>query len=199
MARPFSTSDAKRIAKEHQTILEKLNQANITLNKYYEDIETASEALAIQELLKILSDIPIDEINRDKRGFRLKALKDYGYNTVADVATVSVYTIASIYGISEDTAYLIKNATDEIVSKAYQGIKIHISVDNKTNETTQLVLTLAKYKQSEPLVEECNNLILQKNNKLKLQLKILLLLKTVLNGFLHPKLKDKKLQMLFIF
>lgn len=39
-----------------------------------------------QEVLKVLDDIPIEEINRDKRGFRVKALRDYGYRSIADIS-----------------------------------------------------------------------------------------------------------------
>ena len=76
-----------------------------------EDID--SDSVAIEGELD--KDIPIEEINRDKRGFRIKALRDYGYNSIADISTASVYTIASVHGISEDTAYSIKKVVDDIV------------------------------------------------------------------------------------
>ena len=83
-------------------------------------MKEASDALVAQEVLKVLADIPIEEINRDKRGIRVKALRDYGYRTIADISTASVYSIASVHGISEDAAYSIKSIVNDIVSKARQ-------------------------------------------------------------------------------
>ena len=51
--------------------------------------------------------VPIEEINRDKRGIKTKPLRDCGYETVADIAASSVYEIALVRGISEDTAKCI--------------------------------------------------------------------------------------------
>ena len=85
MARLFSATDAKRIIERHQNIIEKLNNSVSSVEKYRTKAKEASDALVAQEVLKVLADIPIEEINRDKRGIRVKALKDYGYRTIADI------------------------------------------------------------------------------------------------------------------
>ena len=123
MARLFSATDAKRIIERHQNIIEKLNNSVSSVEKYRTKAKEASDALVAQEVLKVLADIPIEEINRDKRGIRVKALKDYGYRTIADISTASVYSIASVHGISEDAAYTIKSIVNDIVSKAKTGSK----------------------------------------------------------------------------
>lgn len=41
------------------------------------------------KLLKVLKEIPDDEVNKDNRGIRIKSLKDAGYTTIADIYTVS--------------------------------------------------------------------------------------------------------------
>ena len=148
MARPFSATDAKRIIERHQNIIEKLNNAVSSVEKYRTKAKEASDALVAQEVLKVLADIPIEEINRDKRGIRVKALRDYGYRTIADISTASVYSIASVHGISEDAAYSIKSIVNDIVSKARQGVKIRLSTDNRSREATALVLALSQYRRS---------------------------------------------------
>ena len=65
MARPFSATDAKRIIERHQNIIEKLNNAVSSVEKYRTKAKEASDALVAQEVLKVLADIPIEEINRD--------------------------------------------------------------------------------------------------------------------------------------
>ena len=82
MARPFSATDAKRIIERHQNIIGKLNNAASSVEKYRTKVKEASDALVAQEVLKVLADIPIEEINRDKRGIRVKALRDYGLSLI---------------------------------------------------------------------------------------------------------------------
>ncbi len=75
MARPFSATDAKRVIQRHQNIIKQLNIAVPFADKYRDQVEEASDVLVAQEVLKVLDDIPIEEINRDKRGIRVKALR----------------------------------------------------------------------------------------------------------------------------
>lgn len=165
MARPFSSTDAKRIIERHQRTIEKLDNAVSSVEKYRTKAKDASEALVAQEVLRVLADIPIDEINRDRRGIRVKALKDYGYRTIADISTASVYSIASVRGISEDAAYSIKRIVNDIVSKARQGVKIRLSTDNRSQEATALVLALSQYRRSQKTADECRQL-LNKNKQI---------------------------------
>ncbi len=166
MARSFSPADAKRVLERHQSIFEKLNGAEAYVEKYRENVKKASEALVMQEVLKVLRDIPIEEINRDKRGFRVKALREHGYRTIADIAPASVYSIASVHGISEDTAYSIKRIVVDIVAKTRQGIKIRLSSDNRSKEATALVIALSQYHRIQPIVSECHRLLISNKQKI---------------------------------
>ena len=144
MARPFSSIDAKRVIEWHQNIIEKLNGVVSCEEKYRKKVKHASDALVAQKVLKVLADIPIEEVNRDKKGIRVKALRDYGYKTMADISAASVSSITSVHGISEDAAYTIKRIVNDIVSKARQGVKISLSTDSLSKEETELVLALSQ-------------------------------------------------------
>lgn len=159
MARPFSATDAKRVIQRHQNIIKQLNIAVSFADKYRDQVKEASDVLVAQEVLKVLEDIPIEEINRDKRGIRVKALRDYGYRSIADISSASVYTIASVHGISEDAAFSIKRIVDDIVSKTRQGTKIKLSSDNRSREATALVLALSRYHRSQLIADECRRLL----------------------------------------
>ena len=166
MARPFASRDAKRLIDEHRELKTRLSKAEAYSDHCKASISKASEALVAQEVLNVLKDIPIEEINRDKRGFRIKALRDYGYNSIADISTASVYTIASVHGISEDTAYSIKKVVDDIVSKARQGVKIRLSVDNKNVKATDLVSAISRYKRGKPYTETCRQILNSKSKQI---------------------------------
>ena len=158
MARPISSADAKRVINTHQSLAKNLLSAIDMRNKLKDDIVHASNALVTSETLSLLRNISIDEINREKKGFRIKALRDNGYQTIADIAPASVYTLSSIYGISDDAAYSIKRVVDKIVSTTRKGVKIKISADDKSAMTSQLVLAISRYKQSEAYIFECEKI-----------------------------------------
>lgn len=52
----------------------------------------------------MMEDIAVEELNRDKKGIRVKALRDHGYNNYADILTARDYDLSAVRGISEDTA-----------------------------------------------------------------------------------------------
>ena len=159
MARPFSATDAKRVIQRHQNIIKQLNIAVSFADRYRNQVKEASDVLVAQEVLRVLDDIPIEEINRDKRGIRVKALRDYGYRSIADISSASVYTIASVHGISEDAAFSIKRIVDDFVSKTRQGTKIKLSSDIRSREATALVLALSRYHRSQLIADECRRLL----------------------------------------
>lgn len=159
MAKQFDSTDAKRIVERHRSLMAELTAAEASLDALREEVKQSSDALVAQEVLRILKDIPIEEINREKRGFRLKALREHGYQTVADIAPASVHSIASVHGVSEDSAYEIKRVVNEIVSATRQSVKIRLSVDNKTSAATKVVSAISKLRGSEPYIIECRKLL----------------------------------------
>lgn len=192
MARPFTSRDAKRLIDEHRELKTKLSKAEAYSDHCKANISKASEALVAQEVLNVLKDIPIEEINRDKRGFRIKALRDYGYNSIADISTASVYTIASVHGISEDTAYSIKKVVDDIVSKARQGVKIRLSVDNKNVKATELVSAISRYKRGKPYTETCRQILNTKSKQIDYALEDLAPAKSGFKWFFTSSVNKQK-------
>lgn len=159
MARPFSSVDAKRLAAEHNKYLLQLEAGLHIPEQYRSEIAHSANALATQEVVNILKEIPLEEINRDRRGFRIKALRDHGFSTIADLAAASVYSIASVHGVSEDSAYAIKRIVSQLADQAKKGVKIRLSVDNKTSAATQLVTAISKYRRSLPNADACRSIL----------------------------------------
>lgn len=159
MARTFSSIDAKRLSLEHTDYLARLNEGLNSSFQYRTEIRRASEELIAQEVMSLLRQIPVDEINRGKRGFRVKALREHGFSTVADLSAATIYNISSIHGISVDSAYAIKNAVNELVDQARKEAKIRLSIDNKTYASTRLVAAVSRYRRSLDYVENCRRLL----------------------------------------
>lgn len=163
MARPFSSSEAKELIDKHFTLIDQL-EASIRLTATYKDnIRKAVDSLVIHESLKVLRNVPVEELNSDKRGIRTKTLREYNYNTIADFYTASVHNIAAIRGISKDSAYTIKRLADNFIMKTQREVKIKLSADNKTKEASKLINEIYIYKKSVQNIEKCRELLFRNN------------------------------------
>lgn len=167
MARSFTSKETRQLIEEHIRLKRQLENAEEIAAQYRSEMVSASDKLIAQEVLEILKEIPIEEVNRDKRGFRTKVLRDYGYLTLSDLATVSVDYIASLRGVSEDAAYAMKQVVDELASETRAGAKIRLSSDDKTPSATQLVAVVSKYRKSIPYIENCQRLLSLNGKKIE--------------------------------
>lgn len=167
MARPFSSDEAKRLLQIHHDTLKMLREGEASENEYREKVKAAADAIVAQGVLNVLRESPVEELGRSKRGLRVKALREHGYNTVADVAAASVHSLASVYGISEDTAYSIKGIANGMAAEARKGVKISLSSDNRTKEATALILALFQYRRSMPVADKCHALLTANAKKIK--------------------------------
>lgn len=131
MAKNFSTKDAKNILKVHHDITEKLKGAESITQNYRNAVKTFSDALVKKEADYMLSTIPVEEINRDRSGIRVKLLRDNGYSTIADLNKASIHSLAKLNGISDDGAVQIKKICDEITARTRKETKLSISADNR--------------------------------------------------------------------
>lgn len=155
----FSAREAKNLIEEHLSLIKKLQNISSAADALKNTVKSNADGLATEELLKTLRTVPVDEINRDKKGIRIKALKEYNYNTVADVYAATVYNIAAVRGIGADTAYNIKRIANNIANEALKQVKIKISADDKNSKSTALIKSIFIYKNSLPYIEKCKELL----------------------------------------
>lgn len=145
--------EVDRVVRFHQSVQQQMASADNVIEKVKEQIITAANQLIAAEVLNLLKNVPVDELGRERTGIRFKALKDAGYQTVADVFCATRYNLASVYGISEDTAYAIKRYAQQYAEQAKPGAKIHLSVDNKTPEATKLVAAIYECRQRSATID----------------------------------------------
>ena len=201
MGIPRVPNDAKLLIKEHQTLLQRLQNAESANQMCRQTIEDTAKRMASQVLLDILTEIPVDEINRDKRGIRISALKNYGYHNLADLQTASVHQLSIINGISDSMAYEIKRITDSLVEQAQKGVKIKLSIDNQTPAATALVKSISQYQKIQNISMACGKLLHQNRFSISQAItnlepslggsQILNLLREVSVGFSHLRQKKK--------
>ena len=154
MDRQFSFSDAKKLLKEHQETQNKLNEIKRAGDIYKEAVKRAADSCMAAETLKLMKDIPIEEVNRNKNGIRVKALRDSGYTTYADIYAASAKQLSFIKGISEDGAKAVKRVVNDASDTAKKTVKLKLNADNKTENMTGLVLAVSQFQKAAKLSEE---------------------------------------------
>lgn len=158
MPKDFSLPEARRLTNEHRNISRKLLNAQNLPREFKEKIQNASYKIKLNEMYKELADIPIEEINRDKRGYRLKALKDAGFNSICDVLKASERALDAVSGISEGAASEIKNLARDMAEEVKRGIRVKITADNKRADISSLIKSIAQYRRSLEYAEECKDI-----------------------------------------
>lgn len=110
--------------------------------------EAANKAISpliMERTLQEMRKQDIDILSQKRSGIRLKALRDRGYRNMADIYAASQYQLASVYGISADSAWQIKGAANEIAQDIAKTIKLKISSDERTPAATALLKAVCKY------------------------------------------------------
>lgn len=166
----FSFSDAKKIVFQHREMKNRILGLQEAEEKYNCEIKKATEHYSASEVLKILKEIPIEEINRDRKGIRVKALRENGFTNYADVFTASMYQISAIRGISEDGAYRIKHIVSDVADTAAKTTKLKLSADNRTPYTTKLVMAVSKYQRAKQISSESAKLYDQNKEEIEMEL-----------------------------
>ena len=167
---PFSKQNGDSIREiiqlcnEHESILRQLESSQDVINSICEQIRNAAERMAASEALKLLKDIPIEELGREKTGIRFKLLKDYGYQTVSDVYCATLHNLASVRGISEDTAYNLKQQAAQYAKQIQSGAKIRLSVDDQSPEATKLIRAIFEYRRRMDSIHSLDDLKRQYSN-----------------------------------
>ena len=158
MKRTFSFAEARELLQKHES----WETERGTLSRKAEDcravVEAACEHFVAAKTMKTLRDIPVEELNRARRGLRVRLLRESGYADYADLMLASKEQLAALNGISEDGAALIKDAVGETVTQLRPGIKLRLSADKRTEETSNIVLALYRYRLAEGLSRDAQAL-----------------------------------------
>ena len=159
MARQFSAKDAKKLINNHQLYLNSLTQAKALELLLRSQIKKAIDSYVDNEIMSVLEKVPVDELNRDKKGIRIKSLVDDGFNTLATLHRASTDEIAAVNGISDDTAFTIKKTVGRFADRVRREIKLKLSIDTQDEYTTKIVHEISVYKNIKSYVKDVKDLL----------------------------------------
>lgn len=159
MGIPKIPEDAKLLIGDHEKILASLQEGQQRLEACEAEVSAAAEALKKQMVLHLLQEIPVEELNREKRGIRVKTLREHGYETMADLHFASWEALEAVNGISQVGATAIQEFTKKLAEQAEQGARIRLSVDSKSAESTRLVVALSQWQRLHQTAQTCIQLL----------------------------------------
>ncbi len=111
------------------------------------EMDKTIHLLIMQQTMEKLREHDVDVLSQSRKGIRVKSLRDYGYRNMADIYAASPYQLASVNGISQDAALLIKSAANEIAGEIEKTVKLKINADERTPNATALLKAAYKYDQ----------------------------------------------------
>ena len=136
------TSVFKKITDKIDSINAPLEAAKTAVEQCTAQIKSCAAQMKAKEAMRVLREVPVDEVNRDKEGIRVKTLRDAGFNTMSDVHYASVQKLTDINGIGEEGAEKIKRIALEFAKQSVKTARIRLSEDDKSYEATNLVCAI---------------------------------------------------------
>ena len=160
LIKPFITDVGKKISgiehlkSEYGYLVSDLKRMEEDFLRAKEEVKKAVDELMEQEVKDVLKSLPLEELNRDKNGIKIQALKDFGYTSIANVYDCTHRYLVQMPGIGEKGAYQIEAICDRILKDTRQNMKIRLTTDKKTFYTTQTVYAIYKYKEKKKILDE---------------------------------------------
>ncbi len=191
MARIISKQDTVYLYNETNALMNSLREILNHREEYKRAVISCTDELLNSEVLKVLEGVPVDELNRSGAGLRVKSLKDAGINTIADTLTAPIGRLVNVNGISPDGARTIKNISLSFANQVRTGVKIKLSADVQTPQTSSLVCSLYRYAKVSPLYEEAVRLLDRDMNAVYEAVEQLAPLKGTVSWFFASKANKK--------
>ncbi len=101
----------------------------------------AMKALSEKALGDILRGMDVENINRNRLGLRVASLRAAGIENMEQLCALSADQINEIKGIGDEASWLIYTIAGRIKRETETGLKIRVSLDDKSGAATSLLLT----------------------------------------------------------
>ena len=146
---PISVPEVEDLVGQWEQMQALRAQADDLTQQAADAVKDAVDSYRATAAIDALSEQPVETLSQMKRRVRVKALRDRGYDTLADIYFASVNRLEAISGIGSETAWLIRGFVlkqrDELVDQS----KVRLSYDARDSKSGQLVLALAEHRMAE--------------------------------------------------
>ena len=101
----------------------------------------AMKALSEKALGDILRGMDVENINRDRLGLRVASLRAAGIENMEQLCALSADQINELKGIGDEASWLIYTIAGRIKRETETGLKIRVSLDDRSGPATSLLLS----------------------------------------------------------
>ncbi len=159
MARIFTSDEAFSTLERSKALLERLKDSASRVNEPKDGIISAKDAIAKHNIIRILKDIPVEELANEKSGLKVKPFIDANIHTYADLYTATQDDLYRIPGFSIGNSIAVKAVLENFTKSISGRVKIRLDYDKKTESDGELVLAISKYRKSLGLYDNCQALL----------------------------------------
>ena len=114
--------------------------------------------LSEKELSGILRGMDVENINREKLGLRVASLRAAGIENMEQLCALSADDINAIRGIGDEAAWLIYTMAGRIRREAETGLRLRVSLDDRNEDATKLLLTARTAMETDAAVREAQSI-----------------------------------------
>lgn len=118
------------------------------------DVKTAYRNLQISLAVDILKEMDVEQLNTGHEGIRVKAFRDMGLKTVADVFKASQRALESIPGVGPVMASKAKRNAEALRISASRTIRVRVDSEHPTAESRRLVHTVGILMAADQCIED---------------------------------------------
>lgn len=143
-----------RISNAIDSVVRSKAMVNKVINGSVGDVKKiidGCEKLKSEEVRNIAQQIPIDEINRNKLGFKINLLKRNGINSIYTLHERGAERVSCIYGISEDSAFRMCSMAANMINSISRGVKVRINPEKRSTISDSVIAECTKILEAEPL------------------------------------------------
>lgn len=155
MKQGFKAIDAQKLMEKAPAFSRISATLQAKEESYLDKITACVQNLRKEAAIKVLEGIPIEELLRAVPRLKVKTLREMGLTNYAQVYDSTDQELDRFYPVSIETARLMKDEVQNIVSKAMETVKIKIDSERKDHLSTNLVQALYVYRKALPTVKEC--------------------------------------------
>ena len=154
----ITNQNIKEISNRYKEAFSSIDSVLDFAKKEEETIRDISSNIVNEKTLEALKEIPIEELNKDKIGIRVKPLRNKGIKTIYDAYILKNKDFSRISGISYDNSKLINKKLDQIVSRTKEGVKVTLNADSKKKSDLELIKHLDIYNSSLEAINKAKEL-----------------------------------------
>ena len=135
--------------------------------KQQNDAAEAIRRLSEGEAAAILRGMDVENINRDKLGLRVASLRAAGIENMEQLCALSADQINAVKGIGDEAAWLIYTIAGRIRQEVSTGLKVKVSLDDRSEAATALLHTVRSAMDSGAAIRRAQSLYGDYHEKIK--------------------------------